>query len=118
MRRQIWTYGINASGSQECLTQASVDRIFEVAKYPLDGHAITSIIKSASRIARSEQKDIDLVDIETYIEAYNALKDYMYATQVHSSQDRERNTGWRAEERSFHNAVSEDSEHEESASDV
>lgn len=64
-REQIWTDGILAFGSKKSLTEDDEDMIRKISKSSINGHAITNIIKSASRIARSEHRDIDLEYVNT-----------------------------------------------------
>lgn len=95
IRRQIWTDGIVTSGSPKCLTEADVDKISSMAKHELDGHTIKNIIRSASRIARSEHRDIELVDVEDFVQESDALSEYVAQIHQANSQDFAKMNRWR-----------------------
>lgn len=82
-RQQIWTDGVLASGSQKCLTKDDYDIISNISELEIDGHGITNIIQSAARIARSEQEDIYLEDVERLAELHErfsySVKDSSYS---------------------------------------
>lgn len=86
--RQIWVDGTIAPGNQNCLTEADVDTIIEMTRDQLDGHTITSIIQSASRIARNENRNIQVADIVPYLEAWIAFSSYLHNLHRLGSFDR------------------------------
>lgn len=76
---------------------------------PLDGHAITNIIRSASRAARSENRDIELADIEAYVQANTAFSEYM--RNLHNgfnASERAEDREWRVAEKADDAEIRED----------
>lgn len=66
-----------------------------MAKHELDGHTIKNTIQSASRIARSEHRDIELVDVENYVQESNALLKYFAEIHGVNGQELPFPNGWR-----------------------
>lgn len=75
IRRQIWANCISESGSQNHITESNID--VSLADKSLDGHTITSIVQSASRIAQSEHRNLELADIRNYVRESNELSQYL-----------------------------------------
>lgn len=98
IRRQIWTDGIHATGSGMSFSEDNADKMSSIAKHELDGHTITNIIRSASRIARTEQRDVRLTDIEKYLEASNALSKYLYIIHGNDSRGEAMRRKWRLDQ--------------------
>lgn len=84
-RRQIWTDGIAESAGRSWI-MIDDRAISSIAKYPLDGHTITNIIRSAFRIARSEYRTISIEDIEKYVQESNELSKYLL--ELHDGDNR------------------------------
>lgn len=77
LSRQIWNNCLAAFGSQTRIPEEYLDEFSEGLRYPLDGHVIMNIIQSASRIAQTEHRDINIMDIKPYVKAYAEFSHYL-----------------------------------------